>query len=99
MHLKPGLSDAHDNGRAVILVEFETAQKLIYKPKTLGPDVAYFELARWLNKKGAPYSFRLLQIIEKERHGWMEFAENAAINEHEGASRFYLRAGSLLALF
>jgi type 2 lantibiotic biosynthesis protein LanM len=99
VHLKPGLSDAHDNGRAVILVEFETAQKLIYKPKTLGPDVAYFELARWLNKKGSPYSFRLLQIIEKERYGWMEFAENDAISEHEGASRFYLRAGSLLALF
>ena len=98
-HLKPGLSDAHDDGRTVILVEFERTQRLVYKPKDLGPDIAHFELARWLNEKGAPYSFKLLKIIEKKNYGWMEFAENDSINRREGASRFYLRAGSLLALF
>ena len=96
--LKPGLSDPHDNGRTVIVTEFDSGHKLVYKPKDLGPDAGYFELAGWLNNKGAPHPFKLLHVVNKSDYGWIEFAQYEPINHEEGASCFYLRSGSLLAL-
>jgi type 2 lantibiotic biosynthesis protein LanM len=96
--LKPGLSDPHDNGRTVIVTEFDTGHKLVYKPKDLGPDAGYFELAGWLNNKGAPHPFKLLHVVNRSDYGWIEFAQYEPINHEEGAARFYLRSGSLLAL-
>jgi len=97
-HLKPGLSDPHDNGRTVIVAEFETAHKVVYKPKDLGPDAGYFDLVQWLNERGTPYDFKLLHIVQRPDYGWIEFAKQEAIRDEQGASRFYLRSGSLLAL-
>ncbi len=99
VHLKPGLSDSHDNGRNVMLIEFETGDKVVYKPKELGLDFGYFQLVQWLNENGAPFEFKILQEIEKSGYGWKEFAEQGSITTLDGASRFYLRSGALLALF
>ena len=35
IHVLPGLSDAHDKGRTVALVEFDSGHKIIYKPKDI----------------------------------------------------------------
>ena len=97
-HLKPGLSDPHDNGRTVIVVEFESGEKIVYKPKSLGPDACYFRIAQWFNSSGTPYDFKILKVVERPNYGYIQFAPHQPMRSVEEASRFYERSGSLLAL-
>ncbi|MBO68797.1 MAG: hypothetical protein CL398_10870 [Acidiferrobacteraceae bacterium] len=99
INILPGLSDAHDKGRTVALLEFDTGHKIIYKPKDISADVGYFALAGWFNQCGAPYDFKILKFVHKSHYGWMEFAENTPMDSNSQASAFYLRCGALLALF
>ena len=41
--VETGLSDPHDGGRTVISVEFSAGLKIIYKPRSLGVERAYFD--------------------------------------------------------
>ena len=40
----------------------------------------------------------MLHVVKRPDYGWIEFAQYEPITEEQGASRFYLRSGSLLAL-
>ncbi|MBL10278.1 MAG: hypothetical protein CL402_07165 [Acidiferrobacteraceae bacterium] len=99
IHVLPGLSDAHDKGRTVALVEFDSGHKIIYKPKDISADMGYFDLVSWLNQRGAPHDFKILKLVHKSHYGWMEFAENISMDCDSQACAFYLRCGALLALF
>jgi hypothetical protein len=50
--VETGLSDPHDGGRTVISVEFSSGLKLIYKPRSLGVEAAYFDFVAWINRFG-----------------------------------------------
>lgn len=92
------LSDAHHGGRSVVAVRFASGLQLIYKPRNLGIEHAYFSLLAWLNEHGAPLPFRLLRILERPHYGWVEFVENRECADEAEAERYFRRAGMLLCL-
>jgi type 2 lantibiotic biosynthesis protein LanM len=92
------LSDAHHGGRSVVAVRFASGLRLIYKPRNLGLERAYFSLLAWLNEHGAPLPFRLLRILERPEYGWVEFVENRECADEGEAERYFQRAGMLLCL-
>ena len=92
------LSDAHDGGRSVAALRFESGLRLIYKPRDLRIEIAYFSLLEWLNENGAPLVFRALNIIERDNYGWVEFVENSECADESEAERYFERAGMLLCL-
>jgi type 2 lantibiotic biosynthesis protein LanM len=47
--LKPSLSDPHNGGRSVIALTFDTGLQLVYKPKNLELDAAFYKLLDWCN--------------------------------------------------
>jgi type 2 lantibiotic biosynthesis protein LanM len=96
--IKPFLSDLHSQGRSVVLVTFNSGLKLVYKPKDLGLEVAYFQLLSWLNEHGVPLAFKSLQVINRLTHGWVEYVEHLPCEDEEAAERYYQRAGMLLCL-
>ena len=96
--VEPALSDHHNNGRAAIAVKFTSGLKLIYKPKDLGTEQAYFELLAWFNDHGTPLPFKLLQVLNYSTHGWVEFVEHLPCQDQEEAKRYYQRAGMLLCV-
>jgi type 2 lantibiotic biosynthesis protein LanM len=96
--IKLGLSDLHQNGRSVIELTFDSGLKLIYKPKDLALEVAYFELLNCLNEKDVPQKFKLLKIISRSDYGWVEYVEHSPLKDKQAAVRYYQRAGMLLCL-
>jgi type 2 lantibiotic biosynthesis protein LanM len=92
------LSDAHQGGRSVVAVRFASGLRLIYKPRDLGLEQAYFSLLAWLNEHGAPLPFQLLRILERPQYGWVEFVENRECADEAEAERYFRRAGMLLCL-
>lgn len=96
--LKPALSDYHNGNRSVIILHFSSGDKVVYKPKDLGIDCAYFEFLEWLSQQGMPLSFKSLKVLNRKGYGWVEYAENLPCENVDAAHRFYQRAGMLLCL-
>ncbi|MGQ0683059.1 MAG: type 2 lanthipeptide synthetase LanM family protein [Bradyrhizobium sp.] len=93
-----GLSDPHDGGRAVISVEFSSGLKLIYKPRSLGVERAYFDFVAAINRIDVLLPFRILTILDRGDYGWVEFVEHRSCVTDEEIRRYYRRSGNLLCL-
>lgn len=98
VELQPALSDYHNGRRAVMILQFESGDKLVYKPKNLGIDCAYFEFVDWLSQHGMPLNFKSLKVLNQKHYGWVEYAETLPCEDADAACRFYQRAGMLLCL-
>jgi type 2 lantibiotic biosynthesis protein LanM len=96
--VESGLSDSHDGGRTVIAVEFSSGLKLIYKPRGLGVESAYFVFVAWLNRFDALLPFRTLNILDRGDYGWVEYVEHRSCASEEEIRRYYRRTGHLLCL-
>ncbi|TMC15526.1 MAG: type 2 lantipeptide synthetase LanM [Chloroflexi bacterium] len=98
MSVQPALSDAHRGRRQVIALAFESGGKVVYKPKDLGTEEAYSWLLAWCNQRGVPLPLRVLKVLNRSSHGWVEFVEHEPCRDREEAQRYYQRAGMLLCL-
>ena len=78
---------------------FASGRKLVYKPKDMGTEAAYHRLLAWLNERGAPLPFKVLEVLDRSTHGWVEFVEHLPCRDRDEARRYYERAGMLLCLF
>ena len=92
------LADAHHGGRTVILVEFDSGAKVVYKPRSLDLDRQYFRFLDWLNGLGQTLPWRNLKIVNRGSYGWVEWVENLACQSEEEARRYYRRSGMFLCL-
>jgi type 2 lantibiotic biosynthesis protein LanM len=99
--LKVGLSDPHHERRTVMLPTFACRLKLVYKPKDLGVDEAFWKFVDWLNTHGEERSqprLRKMAILNRGTHGWVEFIEHAACRNSAEVQRYYKRIGTLLCV-
>lgn len=96
--LKTDLSDPHNGNRTVILVEFDSGARVVYKPKNLGLDRRYFEFVDRLNGLGRTLPLRTLKILDRGAYGWMEYVGNTACRNEEELRRYYRRTGQFLCL-
>lgn len=89
-----GVSDPHNNGRAVAILEFTSGLKLVYKPRCLAFEKAYFGLLEWLNNNRAPTSFKVIRILSCSTHGWMEFVHNTPCHHVQQVKAYYTTQNS-----
>lgn len=93
-----GMGDRHRGGQSVVLAEFDSGFRAVYKPKSLAVDAHFQQLLDWLNERGADPPFRTLQVLDRGTHGWTEFIVPAACRSQAEVERFYRRQGAYLAL-
>lgn len=98
IEIEPSLSDPHNLGKTVISLKFESGLKLVYKPKSLGIEVAYTEFLNWCNHQGVPLLFKVLKVCDRQTYGWVEYVEHLPCQDEEAVERFYRRSGMLLCL-
>ena len=98
VEIKTGLSDPHNGCRTVIILTFNTGIKLVYKPRDIGIDVAFFQLLDWFNAQKKILPFKVLQVLNYGSHGWIEYVEQLPCSDSAAVKRFYQRAGILLCL-
>lgn len=96
--IQPSLSDPHNNRRSVIAVAFASGLKLIYKPRDLGLEEAYFKLLAWFNQRGVPLPFKLLKVLNYSTYGWVEFVKSLPCQDKQEVQRYYQRTGMVLCV-
>src|SRR4051812_673569 len=93
-----GAGDTHRHGRAALISRFENDLQLVYKPRSIAVDEHFQDFIRWTNQKGADPQLRTLKVLNRETHGWIEFANTAGCKSQEEVGRFYERQGEYLAI-
>lgn len=102
--LRLDLSDPHNGGRGVAELTAASGWKVLYKPKCLRVDAAYYRLLAWIDGTGELPPFGGLRLLPREGrggtapYGWMEIARAAPCAGRAAAERYYERAGRLVAL-
>lgn len=96
--IQGSLSDAHNRGRTVISLAFESGLKLIYKPKDLSLEIAFNQLLVWCNQQSQLLELKVIQILARPGYGWVEYVPHLPCKDEAAAERFYQRAGMLLCL-
>lgn len=90
--------DSHCRGRTVILCQFTSGLRLVYKPHSLAVDRQFQELLGWLNAAGLRHPHRLMLVADRSDYGWAEYIDAAGCATADEVKRFYWRQGSYLAL-
>lgn len=96
--IESGLSDRHNDGRTVSLVTFADGSRVLYKPKDLRLDLAWYALVERLNRAGAPLQLKAARALPRQGYGWTEFIAHRGCADREGCGLFFRRAGAWLAL-
>jgi type 2 lantibiotic biosynthesis protein LanM len=96
--VKIGEGDTHNQGKTVSILEFTNGYKIVYKPRSLGVDLAFQQLLSWLNQKGLYAPYKSLKIIDRHHYGWMEFIPYQECHNIDDVKRFYRRQGGYLTL-
>lgn len=96
-HAELGLSDRHYDGQSVVAFRFRNGVKVVYKPRSIRPEIAFFAFLQVLNRLGLPHPLKTLRTIDCGNHGWIEFVEALPCESDAEVKRFYRRIGELLA--
>jgi type 2 lantibiotic biosynthesis protein LanM len=98
IELQPALSDVHAGRRSVMALTFASGSKLIYKPRSVGMEEAYYHLLHWCNMQDATPPFQILTILNRSTYGWVEYVAQEPCPDQDALRRYYQRAGMLLCL-
>lgn len=96
--IQGGAGDTHRGGRSVMIITFAGGERVVYKPRSLAADEHFQQLLGWINGRSTEPAFRLMKILDRGDHGWVEFVSAAPCRSQAELSRFYRRQGSYLAL-
>jgi lantibiotic modifying enzyme len=97
-HLDAGLSDPHNGGRTVTLLQFADRNRIIYKPRACDGELFWFEALRWLNRNGLGVSFQIPRTLLRKNYAWVEFLARSASNDLRDVRLFYFGWGAQAAL-
>ena len=98
VRIRAGLSDPHDGGRTVTMIEFAGNLRIIYKPRRCDGELFWFEALRWLDRRGIHVGFRVPKILAQKEHFWMEVLPRTGCKNVGQVRRFYFRWGIQAAL-
>lgn len=91
------ISDSHNGGEGVVIMEFSSGFKLVYKPRCLRISEAYGEFCQWINHQ-LDVKVKIISTLSRADYGWMEFIEHEACTTEEEVQDYYQRAGILLGI-
>lgn len=93
-----GLSDAHNKGKSVIHLVFDSGLNIIYKPRSLKIDEQFQEFLQWFNNSGVKKQLYITKSLNKSDYGWVEYIEYKTCLEKAQVQDYYWRLGTLLCI-
>lgn len=99
MSIRQMAADSHNRGRTVAVIEMGDRSRLIYKPRSLGPECVVRELLQVMGaaqgrslERCAPHS------IDRDSYGWQEYIVPSPARTQADVEQYYEDLGSVTAL-
>lgn len=90
-------SDRHHEGKTVCILSIR-GSKIVYKPKSLGPDRLYELLLSNVNLRLGDTSFYQPRFTLNEGYGWYEYVDYSPAVGREETQTYYMRLGRVLGV-
>ncbi|TFB53418.1 type 2 lanthipeptide synthetase LanM [Cryobacterium sp. Sr3] len=92
-------ADSHNQGRTVAVIGFDSGDKLIYKPRSLGAECMIRRLLRVLgDAQGRDLEHCAPRSVDRISYGWQEFISTDNAKTNEDVSNYYEELGAVTAL-
>ena len=85
-------------GKTVLSLTFDSGLKIIYKPRDLGVEEAFFRLLSWIGDQRPDLRMKGVKHLNRGEYGWVEFVEELPCSSRRETSRHYKKMGVLLAI-
>jgi lantibiotic modifying enzyme len=93
--IRCGLSDPHNEGRAVMLLRFASG-KVIYKPRPGDGEWEWFSFLEGMNAQSFRPKLKAARVLRGQGYCWMECMESVSCTDEAAARRFYRRIGGMM---
>lgn len=93
--LRCRLSDPHNGGRTVMLLQFR-AGSVIYKPRPGDGEWEWFSFLHAMNALSFQPKLRAARVLLRNGYCWMERIEPSSCKDRPAARRFYRRMGGII---
>jgi type 2 lantibiotic biosynthesis protein LanM len=93
-----GLSDRHNGGQTVAIIRFSSGFEIVYKPRSVSMEQAFFKLIHEINIQNSKSSLFSPKIISCNDYGWVEVIKNQDCNSSKEVANYYYQSGQLLFL-
>lgn len=93
--LRGGLSDPHNAGHTVMLLQFR-AGSVIYKPRPGDGEWEWFSFLHGMNALSFQPRLRVARVLRRNGYCWMERIEPSPCQDRPAARRFYRRMGGVI---
>lgn len=99
VEISRGIADSHNGGRSVAILKFESGARIVYKPRNMSIDEQFVRIVDSVNEL-IEEDLRLVvpRSWNRDRYGWMEFAEGQPCDDDTMVRRYHRRMGVLLAV-
>lgn len=99
-NIEVSMGDSHRGGKSVCVLLFNDGIKIVYKPRKLESEIAFFSLIDYLNAKKIKNFCKLkkFKFYTCKNHGWVEFIDYEQCEDEQQVKNFYLRMGELLGI-
>lgn len=93
--MRVGLSDPHNGGRTVTLLQFGE-RSVVYKPRAGIGELEWARLISWVNRQGFQPPLRAVRVLSLKCYCWMEHVQYKPCKNKQAVGRFYQRLGALM---
>jgi Domain of unknown function (DUF4135) len=93
--LRCGLSDPHNEGRTVTLLQF-AAGSVIHKPRPGDGEWEWFSFLHGMNTQSFHPRLRAARILRRKGYCWMEWVQCVPCKNKREVRRFYRRMGGIM---
>lgn len=93
-------SDSHQQGRTVLIFQFEGNQRFVYKPRSLEAEKTFNNLVEWINgsTKNHRIDFMTMRVLDFGSYGYEEYIEYKNCKNESELANYYFRFGNLVSL-
>ncbi|MES1026437.1 type 2 lanthipeptide synthetase LanM family protein [Gloeocapsa sp. BRSZ] len=96
--IQTGLSDPHNGGRSVFILTFDRGGCIVYKPRSILPEVHFGSILERLEQLELPTISIAPRMLDCGNYGWVEFIEHRDCTTKEEVSKYFENLGAMLAL-
>jgi type 2 lantibiotic biosynthesis protein LanM len=97
--VEDGAGDIHDDGESVVVVEFESGDEIVYKPRSVEPARELYGFEDWLHEELDDFpELQTPEVLDRSTYGWIEKVELGTFSDVSEIGEYYERAGALLCV-
>jgi len=94
--LKLDVGDVHEGGRSVLIGEFSSGQRLVYKPRPLDAEILLDRLAQELQRGDESSLVARRKVLSRYDHGWEEYVRHEELPSADDVHRYFRGFGHLV---